>query len=181
MYHIHNPKCVFPWHASWTLAPLMPPRFWGWTKRLVWYKIFSSSNYLLMAFHLASSPREQTCRQKNFWFDDWRQGPQFDEWKTESLSGLWCSTPKPAAPLLVIRNRKWLSYYILSFNLLIMGNQPISLVIYHTRKEHPPTLNKKKKKPWTSDMAGPDFFSSWKMASGFLCWALAKVVIFQHL
>ena len=48
------------------------------------------------------------------------------------------------------------------------------------RSTHPPST-KKEKKPWTSDMAGPDFFSSWKMASGFLCWALAKVVIFQHL
>lgn len=129
----HQRKCITSTiqNACWTLAPLMPPRFWGWTKS--WSALiqdFFSSNYLLMAFHLASSPREQSCRQKTVDLMVGAKDRQFDEWKTENLSGIWCSTPKPAPPLLVIRNRKWLLYYILSFNLLIMGNQPISFVIY---------------------------------------------------
>ena len=123
--------------------------------------IFSSSNYLLLAFHLASSPREQACRQKTFDLMICAKDRQFDEWKTENLFRYMVNQP------LLCFSFGTESGYDMIFCCSICSswatNQPIHLWFTISRKDHPPTPKqniKKEKKPEVLTWLHLIFFSS---------------------
>ena len=85
--------------------------------------------------------------QKYFWFDDWRQGPQFDEmenWKPFPVYG--AQRLKTSRSFASPSEQKMNIIYCHSICSSWASNQPIHLWFTSTRKDHPPTTKQNKEK-----------------------------------